>query len=680
MQPAAGPSDPPTEESDGTDVGELQTSPATGLSLRDLAGPWVVMCSALQGEMTIHEDGFVTFKLPPSAPSAEAGEQLGNFVGRIRVIEESTEGSSDKAASDPSSVTLFRIDLESYVYDRHSSDHPPFFPSRVALTGMVSHAVSDKAAYTTLTLAGHADALADSSSTSDLRLAAKRDASEGDNIGKGEEAADDDVFYAAKLVPWDPAIDGKALQWEPRKEMAEAFGQVFGHLPLEVTSHINRAMASALKEIRSQKAKADAPTNASGAASAPSEEAPLSGPPFHFDLAPYRVGDIPSVYYIPNYISKKEEAQFMQHLKATPEALKSKLHKRTCQEWGGSMCPQCNKSFLADANIPPWAAKVNEMLLFDGIFTPSTFPNSVRIHEYDQHEGIGPHCDGPIYFPLVGVLSLASTSVMHFYPRTSPYGDRITEHYNDTFKFEEGTIGKQQPIVSVVMEPGSLLLFTDEAFTHYPHGLSDKPVDDLTGRNVVNRHLLAEENRGLQSIERRYRASVTVRNLLPRCGHEPERNDYMMRQAWYHYNQLPVPKPKVSPTAAPASDSAVSAADVKENELPAADAPRVYPSEATSDMSVSSAEVRALRESVAALTKAQEALSRDVQDIKEGIAELKAVIGYSFTSATTFQKETSSILNHLSMAVMDVTGKQDDLADDLSAIKEKVAPSGEVTP
>lgn len=81
------------------------------------------------------------------------------------------------------------------------------------------------------------------------------------------------------------------------------------------------------------------------------------------------------------------------------------------------MCAKCKQSFVSDANVPPWVQQFMDMLVYDGLYTPATFPNSVRIHEYHKGDGIGPHCDGPIYVPIVTVLSMASTTVMNFYPR-----------------------------------------------------------------------------------------------------------------------------------------------------------------------------------------------------------------------------------------------------------------------
>ena len=79
-----------------------------------------------------------------------------------------------------------------------------------------------------------------------------------------------------------------------------------------------------------------------------------------------------------------------------------------------------------------------------------------------------------------------------------------------------------------------------------------------------------------------------------------------------------------------------------------------------------------MRKDLNEVSAAQNRILNDLDEIKNNLAELKTVIGYSFTSATTFQKEASSILNNLSVATMDLSGKQEELLFDLEALKEKM--------
>ena len=353
------------------DVGDVEQKPVTSCSIADLHGPWLMITEGLQGELMVELDGTVTFR--------PAGK-LGQGIGRITLQESSAVG-----------MVMFKIDLEVYSYENTKS-HPPDEPSVYNITGSVMDAVAKKAQYTTRTLTG-------SSIVRTLNQPTDTTSSQG-----GEKVHQ---FNAAKLSPWDSS---KEQDWTPSEEIAEGYKMIFQDLDLKVVSHLNRKQALASSpdsKRKSQLLTSRATHNLVGS------------DVLHMDLSQYKVGDIPDVYYIPNYISESEEKQMQAFIDATPEQLKTKMDKRTVQEWGCVMCPDCNKSFVADYNFPPWCNEISDMLVHDGIFSPSVFPNNVRIHEYEKGEGIAPHVDGPIYVPLVAILSMTSTSVMSFYPRRS---------------------------------------------------------------------------------------------------------------------------------------------------------------------------------------------------------------------------------------------------------------------
>ena len=267
------------------------------------------------------------------------------------------------------------------------------------------------------------------------------------------------------------------------------------------------------------------------------------------DFDKYRVGSVPNIYYVPNWVSAAEEGTMLKILKGTPREAKQQLDRRLVQEYGGTMCSTCNTSFVAEGNVPTWCGQISDGLLQAGVFTPSTFPNNVRIHEYEADEGIAPHVDGPIYVPNVAILSLASSCVMSFYPRREPY-DNPMDHYNDTFKFD-GEIARQTPMCSVVLEPRSLLVFSHDVYWYHPHGIraeSTDPLGETTAGPIVNAHLLSGKME--KSLPRTYRVGVTIRNLLPRCNHQPARAEYFMGEAFAKLHG--VPQAPAKPPAKPA--------------------------------------------------------------------------------------------------------------------------------
>lgn len=52
-----------------------------------------------------------------------------------------------------------------------------------------------------------------------------------------------------------------------------------------------------------------------------------------------------------------------------------------------------------------------------GVFPSDQPPNHILLNEYRDGQGIGPHKDGPLYHPMVAVLSLGSPADIHFCPR-----------------------------------------------------------------------------------------------------------------------------------------------------------------------------------------------------------------------------------------------------------------------
>ena len=260
------------------------------------------------------------------------------------------------------------------------------------------------------------------------------------------------------------------------------------------------------------------------------------------DFTKHSVGTIPHVYYVPEWVTTEEESTMLRILKNTPSEVKSKLQKRLVQEYGGSMCSTCNTSFVSEGNLPTWCNQVCDGLLQSSVFTPATFPNNVRVHEYQPGEGIAPHVDGPIYVPRVAILSLAAPTLISFYPRREPYANPM-DHYDDTFKFD-GEIAKERPIQSLILEPRSLLVFSSDAYWLHPHGITDKLEDSLLEEHagpIVNRSVVHCVPPTATKLARKYRVGVTVRNLLPRCNHQPTRAEYFLSRA-LHITEGATPK------------------------------------------------------------------------------------------------------------------------------------------
>jgi hypothetical protein len=68
-------------------------------------------------------------------------------------------------------------------------------------------------------------------------------------------------------------------------------------------------------------------------------------------------------------------------------------------------------SHLAPSSLAPRCSPV------PGVFPSDQPPNHILLNEYRDGQGIGPHKDGPLYHPMVAVLSLGSPADIHFCPR-----------------------------------------------------------------------------------------------------------------------------------------------------------------------------------------------------------------------------------------------------------------------
>lgn len=104
-------------------------------------------------------------------------------------------------------------------------------------------------------------------------------------------------------------------------------------------------------------------------------------------------------------------------------------------------------------------------------------PNHVLVNEYKPGEGILPHEDGPLYFPVVTNITLNSSTVIDFYrPRKS-----ISCEVPDDTEGEE----KNYHIGSLLLERRSLLITSGSMYTDYLHGI-DTRTEDVVDDSIKN--------------------------------------------------------------------------------------------------------------------------------------------------------------------------------------------------
>uniref|UniRef100_A0A0E0M7S5 Alpha-ketoglutarate-dependent dioxygenase AlkB-like domain-containing protein n=1 Tax=Oryza punctata TaxID=4537 RepID=A0A0E0M7S5_ORYPU len=215
-------------------------------------------------------------------------------------------------------------------------------------------------------------------------------------------------------------------------------------------------------------------------------------------LGDYAVGPIPTLFYVPGFISDSEQSQLLHHIYQAPAPKWKSLKNRRLQNWGGVVH---EKGLLPQA-LPSWLTKITDRICqWTGLF-PSAI-NHVLINEYHPNQGIMPHQDGPAYFPVVAIISLASPVVIDFTPHQRLKGEGFTDPQNahsgesQTATIEsngshklEGANEADPASSSLLLMPCSLVIFKDQAYTDYLHGIQDNELQNLD--KVANMSLCPE--------------------------------------------------------------------------------------------------------------------------------------------------------------------------------------------
>ncbi|KAF6773332.1 hypothetical protein AHF37_07062 [Paragonimus kellicotti] len=187
----------------------------------------------------------------------------------------------------------------------------------------------------------------------------------------------------------------------------------------------------------------------------------------HANLNQFAVKNFPAqLYYIPDFITEEEELKLHKHIYAVPLPKWVVLSGRRLQNWGGIPHP---KGMLAE-KIPEWLHTYMDRVSNLGAFGGHK-ANHALINEYEPGQGITPHHDGPLYYPVVATINLGSYGVLDFYRpikdvMNSAAGDQSTnENLAQLTPYDSRYIG------SALLQPRSLNLVAGELYTHYMHGI-----------------------------------------------------------------------------------------------------------------------------------------------------------------------------------------------------------------
>eukprot|EP00929_Paragymnodinium_shiwhaense_P078248 TRINITY_DN40522_c0_g1_i1.p1 TRINITY_DN40522_c0_g1~~TRINITY_DN40522_c0_g1_i1.p1 ORF type:complete len:321 (-),score=70.45 TRINITY_DN40522_c0_g1_i1:275-1237(-) len=197
---------------------------------------------------------------------------------------------------------------------------------------------------------------------------------------------------------------------------------------------------------------------------------------------------VPKVWYIPDYVTAEEEAQLLGWVDSDSGRW-TQLAQRRLQTWGGTPHP----SGIVKEALPGLLDAVAEGLgaavqaAAPSVYAVGDRPDHILLNEYTGGKGIAPHLDGTMYHPCAAVISLAGPCVIEFEPRAGG------------------------PKATVCLQPRSLLIFAEEAYSSWMHAIPSRDVDEI-GAACCNRELAGvREGDRLQRAARR--VSVTYRRV-----------------------------------------------------------------------------------------------------------------------------------------------------------------------
>lgn len=170
--------------------------------------------------------------------------------------------------------------------------------------------------------------------------------------------------------------------------------------------------------------------------------------------------------------------------------------------------------------LPVWLQQPVVPRLIDlGLFgEEKQSPNHVLINEYRPGEGILPHEDGPAYAPVVATVSLRAHTILDVYRKPSTPDTGLSQAWQeeDASEAAKDDVDRQIPIARILLEPRSLLVTTDDAYTQLLHGISPVKEDgNIQHGDIVNWDLLdLKAHFGAAcALQRETRVSLTYRRV-----------------------------------------------------------------------------------------------------------------------------------------------------------------------
>ncbi|KAL3137413.1 hypothetical protein ABBQ32_006934 [Trebouxia sp. C0010 RCD-2024] len=167
-------------------------------------------------------------------------------------------------------------------------------------------------------------------------------------------------------------------------------------------------------------------------------------------LQQYCLTGLNGLYYIPHYLESTQQNCLLESIRSSKSRW-TQVSGRRLQSYGGTVHEKWGG--LLQAPLPTWLKPLLTRLDHDFQLYQGP-PNHILLNAYEPGQGIMAHEDGPVYFPAASIVSLGSSAVMHFRRKSN-----------------NGT--EPHPCASVLLMPGSLLVFNQEAYSNCLHGIAE---------------------------------------------------------------------------------------------------------------------------------------------------------------------------------------------------------------
>ncbi|XP_054928462.2 alpha-ketoglutarate-dependent dioxygenase alkB homolog 6 isoform X2 [Dermacentor andersoni] len=146
-----------------------------------------------------------------------------------------------------------------------------------------------------------------------------------------------------------------------------------------------------------------------------------------------------------------------------------------------------------------WLKDISAKVASLGVFGEK-LPNHVLVNEYKPGEGILPHEDGPLYYPVVTNITLNSSTVIDFYKPRKSTTCEVTADAKDT--------ETNSHIGSLLLERRSLLITSGAMYTDYLHGIEGR-TKDIIDDSIKNIDACSVKQGTV--LQRETRVSLTIR-------------------------------------------------------------------------------------------------------------------------------------------------------------------------